>query len=281
MLGYFASPREKHNYRMALLAILGIAYFSIWRFAEYYMDLFHPHSGLKNIVFASLILGAVILGLLPWITAIKRTPALLLVALFGVCAVLTFSLEKNIKNNLAEWGGYFDHATVSFKKVIDEAHTRRYHNEAGAYSIRIPLHWRKIMHSSGLYYLQWQQDESLQAELRPRCFHKAELSVSEIMDNIFQWDRGQGYQVEGRCFIPSDGGYVCFIQSKKNGEINPRERWRWMVMDDHQHRNIELDILFYNDKVKARHEAGAIINSLTLMPTTGPLHPCISPMDWM
>ncbi len=281
VLGYFARPREKQSYHMAILAILGIAYFCIWRFTDYYLELFHSDTGLKNTVFTSLMLTALIIGLLPWVMAIRRTYAILLAGLFGLCAVLTFSLENGIKNTVAKWGGYFDHPAAVFEKASESANTRRYRHEAGGFSIDVPEHWRKKIHESGLDYFQWEKDGTVQAELRPKCFHNTDISVADIMRNVFQWERDQGFEAEGRCFISEGDGYTCFVQSRSDKKNNVRERWNWKVMDASQRRNIEMDFVFYNDNAETRREAGAMIDSLSVEPWTGPLPSCISLLEWM
>lgn len=280
IIGYYARPKDKQSYHMAIMAILGIAYFCIWRFAEYYIQLFYPNTGLKNIVFASLMLVAVIIGLLPWVTAIRRPYAVVLAGLFGVCVIPTFALEKGIKNTLATWGGYFDNPAVVFKDTSSTQNTQHYHHEAGGFSISIPEKWQKNVHESGLDYFQLSQNGSVLAELRPRCFHNVDISITDIMRNILQWDEAQGFSVENRCFISTDNWHTCFVQSQSSSKAGINEKWRWLVLDEYQKQNIELDVIFYTSNAETQRDARKIIASLKVEPLKASLPYCASPTEW-
>ncbi len=50
-LAYFSRAKDKESYRIAILAIIGFAYFCIWRFTDFYTDIFFTDSNIKNISF--------------------------------------------------------------------------------------------------------------------------------------------------------------------------------------------------------------------------------------
>ena len=54
ILVYFIRPKDKQSYHKTILAIFGIAYFCIWRFLDYYFDIFTPVDMDKNTAFISL-----------------------------------------------------------------------------------------------------------------------------------------------------------------------------------------------------------------------------------
>jgi hypothetical protein len=279
-LAYFARPKDKQSYQMAILAIIGIAYFCIWRFADFYTDIFLVDNNIKNISFFLLMFSAVVIGLFPWVRAISRNHAYVLTGIFAICAVLTFSLEKNIKNTVAGWGGYFDDPASELRHSVNQTSTQIYHHESGGFTINIPDNWQKKKHDSGLDYFELQIENKAHAELRPRCFHNTELSIPEIISNIINWDQSQTLEAKKQCFLSSSNFFTCFITSHGNRLNSIQERWRWLLMDKSQSQNIELDFIFYSNNEQGRRDAEAIINSLVFKPLTSPLPLCISPVDW-
>lgn len=262
------------------MAIFGIAYFCIWRFTAFYLDVFDYDTTAKNTAFLLLILTTVVIALLPWVRRTGRKPAIALGVLFAVCVVPTFLLEKNIKNLLALWGGYFDDAVVVFQQAKETADGHSFHSETGGFEVLVPDNWQKQTHPSGMEYFQWRVDGKTLAELRPGCFHNTELSVPEIVINILNWDRSQAWQTEKQCFPGDNNGFTCFIRSKSRGDKQEKEKWRWLVMDKYQRQNIELDVVFYTDRPQARADAEAMINSLVVTPLADPLSLCASSVEW-
>ena len=280
-LVYFSRPKDKQSYQIAIFSILGFAYFCIWRFTDFYTDIFFADSNIKNISFFVLMLSAVLIGLLPWVRAISRRHAIVLAGIFVISVVLSTTFEKNIKNSMATWGGYFDSHASELTHSVNQANTRVYHHESGGFTINIPENWQKKTHNSGLDYFELEGVSTAHAELRPRCFHNTDSSIPEIINNTIHRDQTQQLEVENNCFISDSNLYKCFIYSEGEGENESQEKWRWLVMDESQNQNIELDFIFYSNIVQSRLDAEAIINSLVFKPLASPLPLCTSSADWM
>ncbi len=279
-LAYLAKPKDKQSHHMAVLAIFGIAYFCIWQFADFYLAVFAYDDSDKNILFVVLMVTAVILCVLPWTLAIARHYAIALAGLFVICAFLSFALDKQIKNALADWGGYFNDPIVKLAKSDNKAGlTQGYDFAAGGISIDIPVDWQKHKHASGLDYFVMQKEGNKLAELRPRCFHHTAISIPEIIDNIIDWEQSRGFMTVKQCHMTNDGWYQCMLRSASTGTEGVKESWRWLVMDQHQAQNVELDFIFYTPNAQARRDAEAIIASLKLQ-ALSPLPLCVSPSGW-
>ena len=279
-LAYFSRPKDKESYRIAILAIIGFAYFCIWRFTDFYTDIFFTDSNIKNISFFILMLSAVIIGLLPWVRVISRNHAIVLAGIFIISVVLTFTFEKNIKNAVVTWGGYFDDPASELAHSVNQINTQLYYHESGGFTINIPDNWHKKTHESGLDYFEMQAEGKAYAELRPRCFHNTDISIPEIIKTIINWDEQQVLKAEKNCFLSNSKLFTCFIRSHGNGANNTQEKWRWLVMDEIQRQNIELDFIFYSNYTQGRRDAEAIINSLVFKPLSSPLPVCASSIDW-
>jgi len=279
-LAYFSRPKDKKSYQIAILAIIGFAFFCIWRLTDYYIDIFYTDSNIKNISFFVLMLSVLLIGLLPSVRRISRNRAILLACIFVISVVLTFIFEKNIKNSVAVWGGYFDNPASQLTHSFKKESTQLYNHVTGGFTINIPESWQKKTHDSGLDYFELQGTSKTHAELRPRCFHNTDISIPEIVNNIFYWDQTHEFIVKKNCFISSGNINNCFIRSHGNGKNNKQEKWRWLVMDEFQRQNIELDFIFYSDNAQSRRDAEAIINSLVFKPLISPLPFCTSTVDW-
>jgi len=280
ILAYFTRPKDKHSYHKAILAIFGIAYFVIWRFLEYYLNVFFVDDTTKNIIFLSLISFTVIVSVLPWLTQISQIKSYVFVAFFFVFLLLTFTLEKNIKFYIAEWGGYFDDATPQLTQTSERDSGVKYHHESGGFTVALPKVWQKNSNKLGMDYFTWKDKNKKLVELRPGCFHNSELSMPEIMLNIFNYETAQGQRIEKQCFKAEAKFLICFVRSIGNKEDGTKEKWRWIVTELNQKQNIELDFLFYNNELQTREKAKAVINSLEIIPLSDPLPLCTSSIDW-
>lgn len=279
LLAYYAKPGDNRSYRIALLAVFGIAYFCIWRFVRFYLDIFHGDMLVNRITFTSLMLSVVVLMLLPWFRNISRNLAWALTVLFVFCVILSFALDKPIKNRLAGWGGYYDDLLVNFPHTVKPLNGLRFDYQAGGISIDLPHHWQQKTHASGQSYFEWQQGSVIVAEVRPSCFHNTDLAVAEIVSNIVNWDESQSLVSKKLCRVNNDR-YECFIHVTANKAVSSAEKWRWLVMDKDQRQNIELNFIFYTDAPQSREEAQSIIQSLRIRGLSDPLPLCVSTIDW-
>ena len=278
IVGYFARPRDKQSYQMAILAIFGIAYFCIWHFTDFYFKEISLKTVDKNVVFLVLVGTTIILSLLPWVRNTKRPFAIVLVALFGLCVLVTFSLETTIKNLVSGWGGYFGDHLMTAPDSKPSSTSRPYEDEAGGFIVHIPESWQIKKNKLGMTYFQLQKQGIDIAEFRPGCFHDTELSVAEITNNLVQLDTSRGMHAEKSC--EEGKRYICLVRSSGSGSLRKKEKWRWLVMDKQQHQNIELDFIFYDETDDSRKDAKEIIHSLKLQTIPDPSPQCISSIDW-
>lgn len=278
-LAYFSKPKDKKNYQMAVLSIIGLGYFCIWRFYEFYINVFFLSDNIKNISFLALMISLFTVCLLPAVRNISRLYASLFAAIFFICVVITFGFEKNIKNSVADWGGYFSD-NVQILLASKSTGKKRTFKSLGL-SINLPSTWQEKQHSTGLKYFDFIEDNKVQAQLRPRCFHNVDISIPEIIMNMTLLDNTEVSQAKKECFKSSLNKYICFVRTASVKQTDgATERWRWLIMDEDQSQNIQLDFVFYGDNKKARQDAKSIINSIQLNKLSSPLPFCISPIEW-
>ncbi len=279
ILVYFSRPKDKESYHKTILAIFGIAYFCIWRFLDFYLVSFYPEESFQNIAFLSLMAVAFISGLLPWVIKITQIKAYAFVALFAISVLITFVFEKEIKNVIAEWGGYYDDAAPTLVLPSKENKTTLYQHEAGGYSINVPISWQKKTNESGLDYFV-KQTKNKHTELRPTCFHNTEITLAEIISNIIKTSRNQGLDTEKHCYKMDNTLLTCFVRNSGMDKSNKNERWRWITTDKNQKQNMQLDFVFSDVQLKDKQEASAIIKSFKSVPLSEPLPYCTSSAEW-
>lgn len=280
VLGFYSKPGNKQSYHIAIMAIFGLAYFCLWRFFSFYLDVAGVDASDKNSAFILFVLAIGIIAVLPWIKNIQHNVAVLLGVLFFVCVVPAFLFEKQIKDIVAIWAGYFDGQRAEFTQRKEMKSSHDFNFSDGGIVIRIPSSWQQKTHNSGMSYFVRAEDDKTIAELRPSCFHNTDLSIPEIVNNIIDWDKSQDMEVKKQCFLAGDGKFNCFVKSEGERTNKIKEKWRWLIMDRYQRQNVELDVIFFSDVPQARQEAQAIINSVKWVPLDGDLPLCIGTTDW-
>jgi len=279
ILVYIIKPKDKESYRKTVLSLFGIAYFSLWRFIDFYLNIFPTTSIDKNIVFLFLIILVFIISFLPWVTRSTPVKAYSYIAVFVVSVVITFTFEREIKNIVADLGGYYHDPEYNFSDETNKSKVNTFYYKAGGFKLNVPTGWLNKTNDSGLVYFIQQSNNKKTAELRPRCFHNTDLTMPEIVNNIISTDKTQGAKTEKHCSIENKKLLTCFIRSN-NTKSNMQERWRWLVMNKENHQNAELDIVFYSNNVKNKQEVNKIISSFEMKTLAEPLPYCASTIEW-
>lgn len=280
ILVYFIKPKDKQSYHKTILAIFGIAYFCIWRFLDFYFDIFTPVEIDKNTAFVSLMVITLIIGFLPWITRTTEIQSYAFVALFVLSIFLTFMFENNIKNVIAERGGYYNDSEYAFTDNTEKKKLNKFYYEAGGFSVEIPDSWEKQKNELGMIYFTKQKNNTKMAEFRPSCFHNSEFTMPEIINNIIETSLLQGFKTEKHCSIKNNSLLTCFIRNSDNKESESHERWRLLTMNIEQGQNMELDFVFEKNSVINKQVASSIISSFKSTALTEPLPFCARSANW-
>lgn len=268
--------RDDQHYQFSVLSIVGITYFLILRYIDYYFSIFMHEDIWHSITRLVVVLIAVGVCLSPWMTKSTTIKTGVCIFLFAASSLVAFGFERHIKITITDLSGYFDEP---FKINTPEyaGETVQYISEAGGYSLRIPSHWEKRSHESKIDYFVVQHDGVTLAELRPRCFHETEIVMAEVVKNLEASAIAENRLTESSCFRQSQV-HVCFIKSIASAPTSPLERWRWLVMNPKTQRNI--DVLIYSDNIAIKDAINFVFSSLKIdsLPTPTPI--CLSTMDW-
>lgn len=270
--------KDDQNYRFSVLSIIGITYFFILRFVDYYFSIFNHQDHWHIVVRLSVVLITVGICLSPWMTKSTGLKAGISILLFIATIVAAFGLERPIKVAITEAGGYFAEPPLTITSNYS-GESAQYFNEAGGYSLLIPEHWEHKIHDSGLDYFVILKNGIALAELRPQCFHKTGIVAVDVVKNLTNITSAGDIRTESHCFKKSKH-HVCLVKNIYEAFSSPLERWHWLAMDPVTQQNIDIDILFYQDDVVTKDEVYFVLSSLKIKPPSEPAPACISPMDW-
>ena len=284
ILVFVPKPKNRDYYRTAMLSLVGISYFSIWVFIDYYLDTFNAQSLTRTYALPSLMVTVLLSGLLPWMIRINKSKTAVLVLLFILSTLTTLIFEQRIKNEIAKWAGFFDDEIMlsssqpEGRSKLQE--TTLFNHAAGGFNVNVPRSWQKHTINSGAVYFERHNEGKKIAEFRPTCFHDTKLPVTEIVSNMTQNFSSAVKESEKQCSFENNQ-FICFINVSETENNKITQRWRWLVMDKNQAQNIELDFIIYKNKADPRTELISIIRSLEVVPISPPRPLCASSINWL
>jgi hypothetical protein len=278
----FARPENPKHYRIVVGAIFGIAYFSGWRFIQYYAQIFEWSESAVGISFAVLGIVAALICSLPFILRINYLGAPILLAAFLLSVLLSYSFEYEIKSYIADRAGYFDNENPVPRQNMDNSNSRRFVFKQGGYSIRIPNTWTQHQYkSSDFPYFLLQNNKAKIAEFRPRCLHQSRLTLPEIvLNSTAQSDTEFQVMHNKRCFQWQDSYSACLIKIKHEEKTPATARWRWIAVNPKIQHGIELDFVIYNDSERVSKQIEKTISSLRVEALPEPRPQCLTPAEW-
>lgn len=265
-------------YRNTVFAIVGITFFFFLKFIDYYFFIF-PHSDIYyNIISASVILSTVLLCLSPLAIKSGMIGASISIIFFSISVVLALGFEYDIKNIIAEKGGYFNNPPHQ-KYEIDTTNNQKYTNGEGGFSIQLLEIWEQKKHEGDLDYFVFNKSGTKIAEIRPTCFHSSKHVITDIVNNLKKTAITENQTSTHKCY-KKDDFFVCLIKNTDKSTKTPFERWHWLAMNPHYRQNIEIDVLIHKPSAEIKREITRIFNSVKIWPLPTPRPTCSGTIDW-
>lgn len=265
-------------YRNSVFAIVGITFFCLLKFTDYYFSIF-PHSNFaRNIIDGSVITITVLLCLSPLIVKSGPMGAGISITLFSLSALLALGLDYQVKNFIAEKGGYFNQTPPQTPKK-SPYRTKKYISDEGGFRIQLQDKWEKKRHKSEQDYFVLNELDSKIAELRPICFHTSKNVITDIVNNFRKSALIEKTSISHYCYKKNEF-FVCLIKNIWENNNSPLERWHWIAMNPHYQQNIELDVLIYKQDAEIKEEINRIINSVEIGSLPDPTPICSGTIDW-
>ena len=270
--------KNSKNYRFVVFSIVGITFFFILTFINYYFSISSHSELIHNLVNGIIIIGTVLLCLSPIVVKTGLVGSSISITLFALSILLTLGFDREIKNFIAGESDYFD------VKILDEGskpigETQKYVSQEGGYHLQLPTTWALKKHDSNLDYFILKNNNTLVAELRPKCFHNTGNIITDVVKNFKKNDLAENKITNNECY-KAQGAYICLVKSTYTKPNIPIERWHWLAMNPKSQQNIELDILIHQKTPQIDRELYSIINTVEIGQLPSPPPMCGNTLEW-
>lgn len=270
--------QNNKNYRFSVFSIVGITFFFILNFANYYFAVSSYSELTQNITNGIIIISTALLCLSPIIVKSGLVCSSISITFFALSILLTLGFDREIKNFIVGESDYFD------KKIIKKGskptgETKKYVSLEGGYHLQLPTAWTPKKHKSDLDYFILTNDDKLVAELRPRCFHETGNVITDVVDSFKKNDLTENKKTNKECY-KAQGAYICLVKSIYTKPNIPIERWHWLAMNPKSQQNIELDILIYQKTPQIDKALYSIINTVEIGQLPNPTPMCGNTLEW-
>lgn len=280
-VAYIGKVRDRRSYEIATLAVFGIAYFSVWPFLLFYLDVLTGiDKNLDYYLYGLLVLCSAILSL-PWLKNISREAAWILAGIFFFSAFVSYAFDAQIENGIAIGQGYFDDSPIVESDSDYEVKWRVYEFTDGFYEIKVPEYWVQKKLDGIFTYFDIPESKNENAEMRLGCQFYPKFSIAEMASNIEQNLLTKNYSVSRQCF-EKDKYLVCLVTGQSDGASEYREVQEWIVSNNFfQNRTAFLTFLFNTDHQQVEDEAVRVVNSISFKEVEGNPANCITTVKWM
>ncbi|MDH5571451.1 MAG: hypothetical protein OEY89_06775 [Gammaproteobacteria bacterium] len=278
IFGKSSSLKNQTEPRIIAGALLGIVYFCLWPYIHYFLELSSTSDFYIQTTYVILLTVSLILTrLLLMIGAYEITMAAA-IGLFITLMLLSASFEIRIKDQLAEYSGFFE-SPSHFNKTINNPATESKQIQVanGAYGITIPADWKEHKHhTTQLSY--YRPDDTSQAivEFRPRCYSKRKLALTEVVNGMLQIHREKASS-DYQCSHWNQG-YACRVSIFD--AAGKSTRIRWIVAEGYTDNSLELDFIVNPEHSQSTVIADAVFNTLIHSKSDTAPQVCVSPIEW-
>lgn len=240
-----SSNNSANNVRMAGGALVGISYFVILPFVQYYGQITQwPSEYLTAAVYVAVIFP-VLLGVALIKIDISKRVAVLLLSLFAGLAVVRFGFENAIEQKIASISGFYDNVNPFSDSIAPTASSgKEILIKNSGYSISVPKAWgiEKIEDRLELL-LRFKDSKGEVVQMLGSCFDasKNSINIPEIVTSLRSEGRGGGgSSPETFCYNKNDLN-VCFVQYRLP------ENNRWIMYAREEDRSIGVSLEFSSE----------------------------------
>lgn len=269
-------------YRASVFALIGASYFFILQYSIYWYRVFPTQSVLQYIPGLVAVLATVAIALSKWNKRSHPVKTIIICSLFVVSLIASFGFDKQIKEKLAELGGYFD--THNLSKTTTESTNNSYAYKFAdiGLSMQLSKDWQVKTLGSGHQYIVMRDEQELLLEVRPNCLSEVKVDTPTLIENTIELleARSADNRVSHSCSNYQQGK-VCLVKVVYEfGRGNIKERWRWLQLDNPSARPYLIDVLFFDKNPELRSEAWMIITSSTPVESSRSRY-CSTPSAWL
>lgn len=273
--------RDDKLYRANIFALTGISYFFLLQYTAYWYRVFPTESLMQYVPGLIAVLSTIGIALSPWNKHSHPVKTLILCGLFAVILTATLTLDKPIKEKLAETGGFFADdelvsrgGTIQFKSKSVEIPT---------IGIRLdtPLDWQQHQLPSGhIYFIQNAEEKTLM-EIRPNCLDELMIDTPTYLFNILDLFEAKTSNAiyDYKC-MQTGKSKTCYVRVSYPPSNTIKEKWHWLKIPEDRSRSIAIDFLIQDTTESQNAEIWEALESIQFM-EAGASEPCHTPAAWL
>ena len=274
LLLYFVRPHNNESYRIAVMAIVGFAYFIAWRFVQYLSEIYFWEESSRFLIYGLIGLIAILICITSLIRNIRNSHAIGLAVIFGVSVLFMLGLENTIKNQLSYYSGYYDDPKPQFAIYIKNKSVREFKHEYAGYGFNIPNDWLlKLEKGEQFPYFLHKENEFILTEFRPKCNFGNNIPLAEVVSRVITSES------QKQCFKWQENRNACLIKIQDQNTKN--SRWRLFVESLGDMQGAELDFIFYDNVDDEIKTAESIMHSLQFNKNYSVNFSCLGVADWL
>ncbi len=271
-------------YRANIFALVGASYFCVLQYSIYWYQVFLTQSLLQYLPGLLAVLASIAIALSKWNKRSHPIKTLFICCLFGLSLIASFGFDKQIKEKLAEMGGYFEGGDlaelappISISEDSQEVNSHEF-TDIGL-SMMAPADWQTKTLSSGHQYLVKFSADNLLLELRPNCLGEVEVDTPTFVKNTIALLEGgmDNNQVYHACSNrQTKSCLIKVIYGEAEGKI--KERWHWLQLDGAN--PYLVDLVFFDASQEIKSAAWRAMMSTKPIVGIKPNY-CTTPSVWL
>lgn len=275
LVSLLSKAKSPENYRIAAMAVIGFAYFVVWRFVQYLVEIHGWGEITRSVLYIGV--GVVAFGvcLTPIVLNVGKLSARVSAGIFLLTIVVMLVFESPIKNKLALATGFYAKPFVTSGLPVAKESKNRFYQHYAGYSLKVPDQWilKEDKGKEFPYFVLGSNARRL-IEFRPRCHYGTGVVMPELIAQLNKEDL-----TTSECFMWSEKqAKICVVKTKKPKEM--KTRWRYFIEPLNLSQGGLLDFYFDSMPIELQQGIVSAVESIEFDPVFSPKHACISRSDW-
>jgi hypothetical protein len=268
-------------YRANVFALVGVSYFFLLQYTIYWYQIFPSQNLLQYAPGFIVVLFTVGIALSPWNKRSNAIKTLILCGLSATTLVATFALDKPIKENLAEIGGFFKQDVSSDQNSVIPYDSKAVELPEIGIRLDAPLDWQQHQLPSGHTYFTYSSMDRTLMEIRPNCLGALGIDTPTYLLNVLTLFEANKSRTSTDYTCTQHGSIkTCFVRVTYPQPSLIKEKWHWIKIPEDRSRSIGIDFLIHENVEEQYAEIWNVIASIEHLGANA-TEPCRTPATWL
>ncbi len=276
-----AQLKSDKFYRANVFALVGVSYFFILQYIFYWYEVFPVGDWVQYVPGLIVVITTVLIALSSWNRKSHPAKTAALSALCASALVAVFAFDKELKEKIAEVGGFFEGKEI----------TAGFTPTATSYSVlnvpmiglqlEAPDHWQKRNLPSGHLYLAHHEHDAPTLEIRPNCLGEIDVDTPTYVRNTLELFEANSPEAQSsvQCSMAS-ADKTCLVRVGYAPASQIKEKWRWLRISDDSAQSVVVDVILYSGADAFEPDIWRTILSVRKAPKTAE-QVCRTPAAWL